>query len=85
MAIRDELHRLIDELPETLAGELLDFARALRQKESRQQRDAALATLDGLPEDDESVTPEEAAAVATAKSEPGPNITAAEARRRLLG
>lgn len=85
MAYRDELHRLIDELPEALAGEVLDFARALRHKESRRQRDAALAALDAVPLDDEPISPEEAAAVAAAKDEVGPNIGAAEARRRLLG
>jgi hypothetical protein len=85
MAYRDELHRLIDELPEALAGEVLDFARAFRQKESRRQRDAALAALDAVPLDDEPISPEEAAAVAAAKDEAGPSISAAEARRRLLG
>jgi hypothetical protein len=85
MANKDELHRLIDALPEALAGELLDFARALRQKELRRSRDAARTALDALPEDDEPVTPGEAAAVAEAKAEPGTNTSAAEARRRLLG
>jgi hypothetical protein len=85
MANKDELHRLIDGLPEALAGELLDFARALRQKELRRSLDAARIALEALPEDDEPVTPAEAAAVAEAKADPGTNIGAAEARKRLLG
>lgn len=85
MANKDELYRLIDELPEALAGELLDFARALRLKESGRSRDAALAALDAVAGDDEPVTPAEATAVAAAKDEPGTNVSAAEARRRLLG
>lgn len=85
MANKDELHRLIDELPEALAGELLDFARALRQKDARRSRNEALTALDALPEDEEPETPDEAAAVAAAKAEPGANVSAGEARRRLLG
>ncbi len=79
------MHRLIDELPESLAGEVLDFARALRQKEARRSRDAAIAAMHALPEDEEAETTFEAAAVAASKVEPGANVSAAEARRRLLG
>lgn len=85
MAAKEELHRLIDELPAALAGELLDFARALRQKEARRVREAALGELLSVPDDEEPETPEEAAAVAAAKEELGPNLSAADARRRLLG
>lgn len=59
MANRDELHRLIDELPDRLAGELLDFARFLRQKESRQAHERALAVLNAAPADDEPYTDED--------------------------
>ena len=45
----------------------------------------ALAELAGLPEDDEPEAPEEADAVAAAKDEAGPNVSAAEARRRFRG
>ncbi len=85
MANKDELHRLIDELPEALAGEVLDFARAVRQNDLRRSREAALAAFGSVPHDDEPETADEAAAVAAAKDEPGSNISSAEARRRLLG
>ncbi|MDB5100653.1 MAG: hypothetical protein JWM80_5074 [Cyanobacteria bacterium RYN_339] len=59
MASREELHRLIDELPEVLAGQVLDFVQFLRQKETRQPYENALAALNAVPVDDEPDTDEE--------------------------
>ena len=58
MTDRDKLKRLIDELPDQLAGELLDFAHFLRQKESRQAYERAMAVLNAAPPDDEPYTDE---------------------------
>lgn len=86
MSNRDELHKLIDELPDGLAGEVLDFVQFLSQKEARRSRDAALAALRSAPIDDEPDSEEERAEAAEAlaeyKQEGG--VTSTEARRRLL-
>ena len=86
MSNRDELHRLIDELPDGLAGEVLDFVQFLGQKEAKRSRDAALAALRAAPLDDEPDTEAERAEAAEAwadyKREGG--ISSSEARRRLL-
>jgi hypothetical protein len=86
MANKDELHKLIDELPEGLTAEVLDFVQFLRLKENRRSRDAALMALRSTPLDDEPYTDEERSEAAEAweeyKREGG--ISAEEARRRLL-
>jgi predicted transcriptional regulator len=53
IGVREELHRLADELPEDAAREVLEYARFVQ-------------ALENAPEDDEPETPEEAAAVAEA-------------------
>jgi hypothetical protein len=53
MTAKDQLKKLIDELPEAIAGQLLDFAEFLRQKESRRAYEAGLAVLNAAPPDDE--------------------------------
>ena len=53
---KNELHRLIDELSEQLAGEVLDFVQFLRQKESRRAIAAGMSLLQAAPVDDEPDT-----------------------------
>lgn len=84
MASRDELKRLIDELPEAVIGELVDFAQFLRQKEARRAFNSVQGAMEALPEDDELESAGEAEAVSAAKASTAPRISAAEARRRLL-
>lgn len=86
MTNRDELHHLIDELPDGLAGEVLDFVQFLRQKEARRARDAGIAALRSAPMDDEPDTDEERAEAAEswADYQYHGGISAEEARRRLL-
>lgn len=62
---RDDIHRLIDELPDDLAGEVRDFAQFLQRKESRRKLAAVRAALDAAPEDDEPFGDEERAEVAS--------------------
>ncbi len=54
--VREELHRLADEIPEELAGQVLEYVRFL-------------LNLDNTPEDDEPETPEEAAAIADGRED----------------
>ena len=86
MAYKDELHKLIDELPEALAGEVLDFVQFLRQKEARRSGDAVLEALRAAPLDDEPDTLAERieAAEALADYRVNGGISAEEAKRRLL-
>ena len=83
MNIRDELHHVVDELPE---GELATARRFLVYL-CVTSRDALLRTLLDAPEDDEEETPEEAAAVAEAYEDirAGRLISHEEAKRRLRG
>ncbi|MFN3431959.1 MAG: DUF2281 domain-containing protein [Candidatus Sericytochromatia bacterium] len=61
MTAKDQLKKLIDELPEAIAGELLDFAEFLRQKEARRSLERGMAMLNAAPADDEPDTDEERA------------------------
>ncbi|MNS22288.1 hypothetical protein D3C72_540730 [compost metagenome] len=56
MTAKDQLKKLIDELPEAIAGELLDFAEFLRQKEARRSFEKGMAVLNAAPADDEPYT-----------------------------
>jgi hypothetical protein len=81
-ATKEELHSLVDQLPESellTARRLLEALRLLGQ-------DPRQATLDMAPWDDEPTTPEEEAGVAIARQEiaRGEVISAEEAKRRLL-
>ena len=65
MTTRDELHRLIDELPDCdlhMAELLIKWRHDLRD-------DPLLVTLATAPLEDEEITPEEEAAVAEARDE----------------
>jgi hypothetical protein len=80
---RDDLHRLIDQLPEqewVTARRLLEALRLLGQDPRR-------TLLELAPWDDEETTPEEDAGVAVAYEElrRGEVISAEDAKRRLLG
>ena len=82
MTIRETLHRLIDELPEPALSRVqlyLDYLPA--------GDDALLPALLLAPDDDEPLTPEEAAGAAEAWEQyrRGEFISAEEAKRRLLG
>jgi hypothetical protein len=61
MALRDSLHRLIDDLPESE----IDRAERLLQV-LKETAEPPLYRLDDAPEDEEPETPEEAAAAAEA-------------------
>lgn len=70
---RDELHRLADELPEELAGAVVNFAEKLQERRRREQLPAdylrALAILEACPVDDEPFTEEERAEILAAREE----------------
>lgn len=61
MALRDSLHRLVDDLPETEIDRAERLLQVLKEAAER-----PLHTLENAPVDDEPETPEEAAAVAEA-------------------
>ena len=78
--MRDNLHKLIDELPEA------DLPTAERVLEAlRATADPVGQALDSALEDDEPETDEEAAAIATAWEEhrKGEHLTTEELRRKL--
>lgn len=80
MALRDSLHRLVDDLPET------EIARAERLLVVlKETAEPPLHTLENTPEDDEHETPGEAAAVAEAWREhgEGKSLTTEELKRKL--
>ncbi|MDI6773635.1 MAG: hypothetical protein QME77_13765 [bacterium] len=79
MTIREQLHRLVDELPESRAGAAEKLLRALKAGASIDPVDLALTIA---PEDDEPETPEEAAAVQEARGE-SETIPHDEVLRRL--
>jgi hypothetical protein len=81
-ATKEELHSLVEQLPESelaTARRLLEALRLLGQ-------DPRQVTLDMAPWDDEPTSPEEEAGVAVARQEiaRGEVISAEEAKRRLL-
>ena len=63
MSLREELHHVVDDLPESELATAKRFLVYLCMT----GRDALLRTLLDAPEDDEDETPEEAAAVAEAR------------------
>ena len=81
MAIKDDLHRLVDELPKR---ELSGAKRYLEYL--RNMGDPVLRALMEAPEDDEPATPEEdeGAEVARQEYRRGEGISMEEAKRELL-
>lgn len=69
MASREDLHTLIDELPDRVIAEVIDFAEFVAEKVRRQRVEAAQAKLDALPEDDEEVSEETWARIQASESE----------------
>jgi len=59
---REAVHRLVDELPDTLLPEIERYLAALRD-------DPVLRAFMEAPEDDEPLTPEEIAAIEEGKAE----------------
>ena len=82
MTTRDELHSLIDTLPEAGLEGARRYLEALKQADG----DPAYAQLLLAPEDDEPTTPEEDEGAEDAWEEylRGEAISAEEAKRRLL-
>lgn len=70
MTTKEQLKRLIDELPEAIAGEVFDFAEFLRRKEAGNAHSAALAayTEDVSVDRDDVAAPEDASAMRIAWS-----------------
>ena len=83
MSVKTELHRLVDELPETEVLPAKRFLEYLRDTHD----DPVLRSLLQAPEDDEPLTPEDVAAIKEAKSayRRGGAISAIAAKRDLLG
>lgn len=83
MTIREELHHIVDDLPDSELATAKRFLVYL----SVTSRDALLCTLLDAPEDDEPETPEEAEGMAEAYEDvrAGRLVSHEEARRRLLG
>ena len=81
MTIKDELHRLVDELPQKELHGAKRFLEYLRN-----MGDPVLRALSEAPEDDEPTTPEEDEGAAEAWREylRGEGITMEEAKRDLL-
>ncbi|HEX2572636.1 MAG TPA: hypothetical protein VH877_24015 [Polyangia bacterium] len=77
MAAREQIHRLVDELPE---GEL-DAARRYLQY-LRDQGDPFMRALAEVPEDDEPTCPEEDDSAREAWDERPKGISSEEARRK---
>jgi hypothetical protein len=83
MITRDDLHKLIDRLPESE----LESARRVLEYLDERASDPLLRALAEAPEDDEEETPEEAAAVEEARQEVarGEGIPWEQIRNRYLG
>lgn len=80
MALRDSLHRLVDDLPES------EVSRAERLLEVlKETAEKPLYTLENAPEDDEAETSQEAVAVAEAWRDhrEGKSLTTEELKREL--
>lgn len=80
MALRDRLHRLVDDLPETEIDRAERLLRVLKDT-----AEPPLYTLENAPEDQEPEAPEEAAAVAEAWREhrDGKSLSTEELKREL--
>ena len=83
MVTREQLYRLVDELPE---DELATAARILEGLQGHSEQDPMLKLLDEAPEDDEPLTPEDIAAIEEGKAafRRGDYWTPQEAKRELL-
>lgn len=82
MTVKEELHRLVDKLPESELPTARRFLRYLNDMAT----DPLLRTLANAPIDDEPETPEEAAAVERAKEDMAAGrVTPLEEARRRLG
>lgn len=58
MAEKDYLHKLVDELPEVLVAEVVDFVEFVIHKARLEDVGAVKAALAALPEDDEELSEE---------------------------
>ena len=82
MGVRDEVHALVDALPESELPTVRDFLEA----RAREVNDPFIRFLNDAPFDDEPVTPEEEEAVAEAREDirQGRTISLDELKRQLL-
>ena len=82
VSVKIELHRLVDELPETEIIPATRFLEYLRETRS----DPVLHSLIHAPTDDEPLTPADEAAIEEAKTayRRGEYLSADEAKRELL-
>ena len=82
MTVRDEIHRLVDGLPEEDLVAAQRYCAYLRSGYT----DPLLWVLDTASEDDAATTPEDEAALAEARAQArrGETLTAQEAKRTLL-
>ncbi|MBC7543617.1 MAG: hypothetical protein H7338_12890 [Candidatus Sericytochromatia bacterium] len=83
MAMRDDLHQIIDELPETDVPMAIRFLRGLRVVPAT--GDDLVTSLEAAPDDDEPVTDDDRAASALARQElaEGRGLSAEEVRRMI--
>jgi hypothetical protein len=58
MVSKDYLHKLIDEMPEAMVAEVLDFAEFISKRARDVQAQKLKAFLADLPEDDEELSDE---------------------------
>jgi hypothetical protein len=84
MVTKEDLHRLVDELPDR---EVAQAARLLRELAPEREMDPFLAALAEAEEDDEPFTEEDRAALEEARAEfaRGEFLTEDEVRRSLFG
>jgi len=82
VSVKTELHRLVDELPETEVMPAKRFLEYLRDTHD----DPVLRSLLNAPIDDEPLTPDDVAAIEEAKAayRRGDYVSAHEAKRELL-
>ena len=83
MTTKDKLHKLVDRLPEAEVYAAERFLEYLSEGPA-----SPFEALQHLPEDDEHETPEEAAAVAAARTRRAtghPGVPHDEVRRQVLG
>ena len=82
MGTKDELHGLVDDLPETAMDAARDFLKYLRDR----QGDPVLRALRAAPVDDEELSAEDVSDLEEALRDlaAGRVVSHAEARRRLL-
>jgi hypothetical protein len=82
ISVRDEVHELVDALPESESAAARRFLEALRTSPD----DSLARFLAAAPEDDEPSTPEQDRAAAAARDalRQGDRISAAAANRALL-